>query len=92
MNPATIQNQNLGTTLPGATIPFDAICTPGCYLCNWSGHLLRVPQDGVAPGRQTAYNITGNDTLFVTMLSTNPFIPVTKARLLAANLDIAVNF
>lgn len=80
-----------GSTI-GTTIPFDAITDPGCYICNWSGHLLRVPQDGVAPGRTPLINMIGNDTLFVTLLSTNPFITVTKARTIASNLDLAVNF
>ena len=29
-------------TEPGTTIPFDVLRTPGAYICNWSGHLLRV--------------------------------------------------
>jgi hypothetical protein len=92
--PTTTQPNALtenGTTI-GTTIPFDAITEPGCYICNWSGHLLRVPQDGVAPGRAPLINLIGHDTLFVTQLSTNPFITVTKARTIASNLDLAVNF
>ncbi len=73
-------------------IPFQSINEPGCYICNWSGHLLRVPDDGVAPGRSPLVNIIGNEPLFVTKLSTDPYIPVTKARLLASNLDVWVNF
>lgn len=76
----------------GQTIPFETINEPGCYICNWSGHLLRVPDDGVAPGRSPLVNIIGNEPLFVTKLSTDPYIPVTKARLLASNLDVWVNF
>ena len=80
------------TGCQGTHIPFEAINEPGCYLCNWSGHLLRVPEDGVAPGRSPLLTIIGNKPLFVTKISDNPFIPVTKARLLAANCDVAVNF
>ncbi len=76
----------------GIQIPFDAINQPGCYVCNWSGHLLRVPEDGVAPGRSPLINIVGQQPLFVTKISVNPFIPVTKARMLASNCDLAVNF
>jgi hypothetical protein len=74
------------------TIPFEQINEPGCYICNWSGHLLRVPDDGVAHGRSPLVNIIGNEPLFVTKLSTDPYIPVTKARLLASNYDVWVNF
>ncbi len=76
----------------GTQIPFDSVDQPGCYVCNWSGHLLRVPEDGVASGRSPLINILGHQPLFVTKINENPFIPVTKARLLAANCDVAVNF
>jgi len=83
----TFNNMNCGTV-----IPFDQINDPGCYICNWSGHLMRVPEDGVTPGRSPLINIIGNDALFVTKITDNPYIPVTKARLLAANCDVNVNF
>ena len=73
-------------------VPFDQINEPGCYICNWSGHLLRVPQDGVQPGRSPLLSIIGCEPVFVTKISDNPFIPLTKARLLAANWDVNVNF
>jgi hypothetical protein len=76
----------------GTTVPFDAIQEPGCYICNWSGHLLRVPEDGVAPGRSPLVNIIGTEPLFVTKLSENPFITITKAKMIASNLDCSVNF
>ena len=77
---------------PGTRVPFDGINDPGCYICNWSGHLMRVPPDGVAPGRSPLLNMIGREPLFVTKVSDDPYIPVTKARLLAANYDIPVNF
>jgi len=76
----------------GTTIPFESIQEPGCYVCNWSGHLLRVPEDGVAAGRSPLINIIGHDPLFVTKLSDNPFITITKAKMIASNLDCSVNF
>ena len=76
----------------GTQVPFEAISEPGCYVCNWSGHLLRVPEDGVTPGRSPLINIVGCEPLFVTKISENPFITMTKARLLASNCDLNVNF
>ena len=76
----------------GTTIPFEAISEPGCYVCNWSGHLCRVPEDGVAPGRSPLINIVGNEPLLVTKISDNPYIPLTKAKMLACNFDLNVNF
>ena len=92
----TTATQGTTTTESGAscgtTIPFESIQEPGCYICNWSGHLLRVPQDGVAPGRSPLISIFGTEQLFVTKISDNPFIPVTKAKMVASNLDCNVNF
>jgi len=76
----------------GTTVPFDAINEPGAYVCNWSGHLLRVPEDGVQQGRSPLVNIVGNEPLTVTKISNNPFITITKAKLIASNLDLGVNF
>ncbi len=76
----------------GARMPFESINEPGCYICNWSGHLLRVPEDGVAPGRSPLINVIGPEQLFVTKISDNPFITLTKAKMVASNLDINVNF
>lgn len=76
----------------GMSIPFESIQEPGCYICNWSGHLLRIPEDGVAPGRSPLINLIGTSPLFVTKLNDNPFITVTKARTIASNLDCSVNF
>lgn len=76
----------------GTTIPWDQINEPGAYICNWSGHLLRVPEDGVAPGRSPVLSMVGTEPLFVTKISSNPFITITKARLLASNFDLNVNF
>lgn len=76
----------------GTTILWDQINDPGSYICNWSGHLLRVPQDGIAPGRSPLVNLVANEQLFVTKISDDPFITITKAKLIASNFDISINF
>ena len=76
----------------GEVLPFESIDGPGCYVCAWSGHLLRVPEDGIAPGRSPRINLVARRPLMVTRISEDPYIPVTRARLLAANLDIGVGF
>ncbi len=76
----------------GTTCLFENINEPGAYICNWSGHLLRVPEDGVTPGRSPMLNIVGAEPLFVTKISDNPYITVTKAKLLASNFDLNVAF
>ena len=89
-SPSTTQTSDCASF--GTTVPFSSVCDPGCYVCNWSGHLMRVPEDGVAAGRSPLINIVGPEPLFVTKISDNPYIPVTKARLLACNADCNVNF
>ena len=84
------QCQNTGSA--GSSVPFEGISEPGAYIANWSGHLIRVPQDGVAQGRSPLINIVGMQPLTVTKISDNPFVTLTKARLLAANFDMNVNF
>ena len=79
-------------TFVGTKIPYDAINEPGCYVCCWSGHLLRVPADGVATGRSPLINVVGPEPLYVWKISDNPYIPMTKARMLCSNHDIDVNF
>ena len=76
----------------GTQVPFEGINEPGCYVCNWSGHLLRVPDDAIKPGRSPLMLIKGNETLFVTKVSVDPFCPVSKARTVAADCDVCVNF
>ncbi len=80
------------TSHAGTSAPFDAISEPGAYLCNWSGHLLRIPEDALKPGRSPSLDLVGSEPLVVTKISDNPFITTTKARLMAADADLEVNF
>ena len=75
-----------------STITWDQINEPGAYICNWSGHLLRVPEDGVTAGRSPLLSMVGPEPLFMTKISDNPYITVTKAKIVASNFDLNVNF
>ena len=88
---STTKSMDSNTAI-GTTVPFESIQAPGCYICNWSGHLLRIPEDGVAAGRSPLVNIVGPEQLFVTKISENPFITLTKAKMIASNIDCNVNF
>lgn len=76
----------------GAQIAFASINEPGAYLSNWSGHLIRVPEDAVKPGRSPVIDIRGKEEMTVTRISSDPYVTLTKARLTAADLDLEVNF
>jgi hypothetical protein len=77
---------------PGTTLPFAKISEPGTYICNRSGHLLRVSDDRVTMGRSPLLDIVGHEPPSLTKIANNPFIALTKARMLAADMDISVNF
>jgi hypothetical protein len=76
----------------GASIPFDVIREAGAYVCNWSGHLLRVRGDALDHEHEGSVNLVGSEPLLVTKISDNPQIAVHRARCLARQLALAVNF
>ena len=76
----------------GAKSTFENLNEQGTYLSNWSGHLIRVPSDAIKPGRSPVIEILGKEPMFVTKLSNDPFVGLTKARLIAADLDLPVEF
>ena len=53
---------------------------------------IGLAEDGVTPGRSPLINLVGPEPLFVTKISDNPFIPVTKAKMLACDFDLHVTF
>ncbi len=91
MSPTSkVQVRDAGTY--GDQVPFEHIKEPGTYVSNWSGHLIRIPEDAVNPGRSPVLEILGKEDLHVTKVSENPFITVTKDRMIASDLDLEVNF
>lgn len=76
----------------GTEFRFGMLSEPGCYVSNWTGHLVRVPEDALKPGRSPVLEILGKEPMIVTKISDDPFITITKARMIAADLDLTVNF
>lgn len=79
-------------TAVGTQVQFDFLHEAGAYVCNWSGHLLRVPDGAIEGGRSLRMSFTSKEPLYVTKVSNDPFVPVTRARLAAADFDQPVNF
>ena len=95
MTTATTPNPSVTQTYDnncGTVYPFENINESGTYICQWNGHLMRIPEDGVAAGRSPMLNIVGPEPLYVTKISDNPWIGLTKARMIASNFDLHVNF
>jgi hypothetical protein len=64
----------------------DCISAPGCYVCDWNGHVLRVQAESGQTRRSLMVSIVGSRPLTVTRISENPFIPLSEARLRASNV------
>lgn len=78
--------------IAAASIPFDTIASPGTYVCNWSGYLLRVPAESLGTEHPHAFNLIGSAPLFVTKISDDPEIPARQARALATELNLKAGF
>jgi len=76
----------------GATVPLDGIGSAGAYVCNWSGHLLRVPPTSVKVAGRLDLNIVGGEPLTVTKISDDPDLPLSQARGLAWCFGLSVGF
>ncbi len=76
----------------GAQYRWDALAEPGTYYSNWSGHLFRIPEHGLKPGFSPVIEILGKEPMIVTKLSSDPYICISKARMISADLDLRVNF
>jgi hypothetical protein len=74
------------------TEPFEQISTPGCYILKQTGTLLRVPPDALENGQSPAMNVVSKDRWLVTKISSDPYLPLGRARAVAADCDLPVNF
>ena len=80
------------STLAAMRVPFSEIHEPGAYVSNATGHLVRIPDDAVKPDRTPVIDLIANEPQLFSRVSVNPFISLTKARMLASDLDLPVNF
>ena len=71
---------------------FNEINEPGCYLILGTGELVRIPPEGVAPGRSPIITIHSRGTTRVAQLSNNDAELITVLRHTAANNDFQANF
>lgn len=72
-------------------IRLEDIARPGAYIRLGTGDLIRVtPGTGGAEGGPLPDG--GTEPVYVVQISGNPYIPISEARMAAANLDIEINF
>lgn len=81
-----------GTESVGVSLPLDALKEPGTYVCNWSGHLLRVPEADRGTNRFSATDGRRPASWTVTRISADPRISRHEARSLADGLGLSTSF
>ncbi|MFN0006989.1 MAG: hypothetical protein ACKVXR_03700 [Planctomycetota bacterium] len=92
MTTATMTKKETSLANVGAQYRWENLVEPGVYFSNWSGHLIRIPPYALKEGFSPVIEIIGREPMLVTKLSDDPYLCISKARMLAANLDLAVNF
>ncbi len=73
---------------PKPSEPPRQVMGPGCYVWTGSGKLLRVLPDASTWETAALQDSREDGPSGLTMISDDPFVPLTTARLIAANLDI----
>jgi hypothetical protein len=73
-------------------VSWDALETPGFYVSRATGNGYRVPAEALIKGASPIIEQVSAKPSRLVKLSDNPFIPLIKARNLAANYNIEPNF
>jgi hypothetical protein len=76
----------------GTTYGVNEIPTPGAYVCNWNGSLLRVSTACFTNAGFTNFNFTSSDPLTVTYLTNDPTASVEDCRTWATDANVFCNF
>ncbi len=72
--------------------PWNSITQPGAYVFLDTGDLVRVPKEALAPGHSPIMTFASRQSRMVTRITSDPYVPLNKARQLAADADLPVNF
>jgi hypothetical protein len=73
-------------------VSWDDLDTPGFYVSRSTGNGYRVPPEALIKGASPVIEQVSARPSRLVKLSENPFIPLIKARNLAANCNIEPNF
>ncbi len=89
----TVQQQQRSVSQDNLeTLPFGEMNKPGTYYMWATGGICRIPEEALKAGHSPTLQIVLQGDNRVTRLSEDPFVPLSKARLIAANADLEVNF
>ena len=70
----------------------DEITAPGAYVCHGRGDLIRVSGSDLTSDDLEELKSAADEPVYVTLVSEDPFIPISRARIAAANLDVEISF
>jgi hypothetical protein len=87
-----IETPKLHNTLRYQRIPFSEIHEVGAYVNIDTGSLFRIPEEALAHGRSPVMEIVSLAGPTVCKVCDDPWVPISKARQLAADGDIQINF
>ena len=72
--------------------PLGDVTEPGAYVCRESGDLIRIAPTGVASDFSELIERQETEPVYVVRIDTDPFVAISRARVLAANLDVEIGF
>lgn len=90
--PPTVEAPTLHGVHRHTRIPFGEIHDPGAYVNIATGSLFRIPDEALSKGHSPAIEIVSLTGPMVSKICEDPWVPINKARQLAADADIRINF
>lgn len=79
-------------SIVGTKIAFDCITTPGAYVCNATGHLLRISATWNPDMMHDWCNWSGNEPFWFTCVSVDPTCSIEECRASAEDIGISWSF
>ena len=73
-------------------LPFAELDSPGTYIANETGELFRIPADALASERSPNIDIVSKTPTLLTKISNDPWVPISRARQIAADADLNISF
>lgn len=71
---------------------FQDINMPGAYVNTNTGELFRVPPEALMEGRSPVISVCSKKWANFARISEDPWLPISKARQIAADNDLPTNF
>lgn len=90
--PTTVEAPTLHGSYRHMRMPFGEIHDAGAYVNIDTGSLFRIPDEALSKGHSPVLEIVSLTGPMVSKICEDPWVPINKARQLAADADIQINF